>query len=947
MSREVLLVFLLVLPFAGSIAAGLLRADARNTEAWLAGAVSLAGLAIVAALYPEMAGGGVVRHEFAWAPGYGLAFTLRMDGFAWMFAAMVTGIGFLVTVYARYYLSPEDPVPRFFSFFLAFMGSMLGVVLSGHLVQLAFFWELTSLFSFLLIGYWHHNAAAREGARMALVITSAGGVCLLAGVLVIGRIAGTYDLDEVLASGDMIRGHELYIPALLLVLAGALTKSAQVPFHFWLPQAMAAPTPVSAYLHSAAMVKLGVFLLARTWPVLAGTEAWQLIVGSAGLCTLVFGAYLAIFQHDLKGLLAYSTISHLGLITVLLGLGSPLALVAAVFHVMNHATFKASLFMSAGIIDHETGTRDMRRLGGLYRFMPITATLATVAAAAMAGVPLLNGFLSKEMFFSESLVAEVGVPAVQRLLPFVATAWGALSVAYSLRLIHQVFFGPPPAGLEKVPHEPPRWMRFPIELLVLACLLVGILPAYTVAPILDVAVRSLLGETTPAYSLAVWHGFNTPLLMSLVALAAGVPLYAALRGYLARGVESPPLFAAIEARRIFERVHVAVSWRWARALVGVLGTERLQPQLRWIVVVAVAAGLLPALRAGLGPGPLDATPVDPAFLLMWVVGGACALGAAWQAKFHRLAALVLSGGAGLVVCLTFVWMAAPDLALTQLLVEIVTTVLLLLGLRWLPKRLPYRGTAAGAVAALPRRLRDLAIAVGAGTGLAALSYLVMTRPIPDSISRFFLERALPEGGGANVVNVIIVDFRGFDTLGEISVLAVVAITVYALLRRFRPARESVEPPPQQRAQSPREAEDDLRVPAAIIRVMFPAIVVLAAFLLLRGHNLPGGGFVAGITLVIAVILQYMAAGTRRTEAQLGLRPLRWMGSGLLLAAATGAGSWLLAHPFLTSHTPKVVLPVLGEMHLPSAFLFDVGVAAVVFGASGLILIALAHQSLRK
>ena len=382
------------------------------------------------------------------------------------------------------------------------------------------------------------------------------------------------------------------MPALALVAGGALTKSAQFPFHFWLPQAMAAPTPVSAYLHSAAMVKLGVFLLARLWPAMAQTDAWIWIVGTAGLVTLVLGAYTAIFQHDLKGLLAYSTISHLGLITVLIGLNSPLALVAAVFHIMNHATFKASLFMAAGIIDHETGTRDIRRLSGLYRFMPITATLAMVAAAAMAGVPLLNGFLSKEMFFSEALQAEGPVRAINAALRFVAVIWGMFSVAYSLRFIHGVFFGPPPSGLPREPHEPPRWMRFPIELLVLACLVVGILPALTVGPLLDVAVRAVLGPQTPQYSLAVWHGFTTPLLMSLIALAGGAALYfLVLQKFLARGQERTPFLPPVEGRRIFDRLLVTLSWRWARTLEGILGTRRLQPQLALLLLAALAAAL--------------------------------------------------------------------------------------------------------------------------------------------------------------------------------------------------------------------------------------------------------------------------------------------------------------------------------------------------------------------
>jgi multicomponent K+:H+ antiporter subunit A len=343
---------------------------------------------------------------------------------------------------------------------------------------------------------------------------------------------------------------------------------------------------------------------------------------------------------------------------------------------------------------------------------------------------------------------------------------------------------------------------------------------------------------------------------------------------------------------------------------------------------------------------LPGSAVDPALALAWIVGALCAIGVAWYAKFHRLVALVLAGGAGLVVCLTFIWMSAPDLALTQLLVEVVTTILLLLGLRWLPKRIPFVWTAAGARAAAPRRARDLVLAVASGCGLAALSYAVMTRPLPETISRFFMESAYPEAGGSNVVNVILVDFRGFDTLGEISVLAVVGLSVYALLRRFRPARESLSPPKARAKQDAAMHAEDVLVPAVLMRLLFPIISVLAFYLLLRGHNLPGGGFVAGITLAVAVILQYIAGSTRWAESRLAIRPTRWIGTGLLLAGATGAGAWLFAHPFLTSHTAHLMLPVLGELHLPSAFFFDLGVFSLVVGATGLILIALAHQSLR-
>ncbi|WP_414902328.1 monovalent cation/H+ antiporter subunit A [Sphingomonas flavalba] len=955
MFEEWPLFILFVLPFLGSLAAAFLPTWARNAAAGLAGTIAVVGLAILIALYPSLSGDGVVREQIQWLPSLGLNLQIRLDGLAWLFAFLILGIGALVVLYARYYMSPADPVPRFFSFLLAFMGSMLGVVLSGNLIQLVFFWELTSLFSFLLIGYWHHNQSARDGARIALVVTAAGGVCLLVGVLLLGRIVGSYDLDTILASGDRIRANGLYTPALILILIGAFTKSAQVPFHFWLPHAMAAPTPVSSYLHSATMVKAGIFVLMRLWPVLSGTDEWYLFVTTTGLATLLVGAWSAIFQQDLKGLLAYSTISHLGLITLLLGLGSPLALVAAIFHTVNHATFKASLFMAAGIIDHETGTRDLRRLSGLYRAMPITATLAMVAAAAMAGVPLLNGFLSKEMFLAEALAEHSGT-YIDEALPYLATVASAFAVLYSLRFIHQTFFGPPPTDLPRVPGEAPPWMRLPVEILVLACLVVGVLPTLTIGPYLATAVRSILGDQTPAYSLAIWHGFNRPLMMSLVALVGGTILYLIYRKPL-NEAKSSPVVGRLKGRKTFEAVMSAIV-AGARACEAVVGTGRLQAQLRVLLCIALVAGGLPFVHFGYSLGQAPGTLVDPAFAIVWLIGGACAIGAAWQAKYHRLAALILMSGSGLATCITFFWLSAPDLGITQLLVEIVTTVLLLLGLRWLPKRLPEMWSGnRWPPSVLLRRSSDLAIAIAAGLGMAAIAYAIMTRPPPDSISRYFLERSYTEAGGTNVVNVILVDFRGFDTLGEITVLCIVALTVFSLLRRFRPAPESVKAPVQQRVQNAFDdahadrkigdtVADYLAIPRIMMEISFPIIIVFAIYILLRGHDAPGGGFAAGIAMSIAILIQYMAKGARQVEAQLIIRPLRWIGIGLLLATVTGAGAWLLGYPFLSSYFRYVDLPLFGTIPVASALLFDIGVFALVVGATVVVLIALAHQSIR-
>ncbi|MCP3138815.1 monovalent cation/H+ antiporter subunit A [Pyxidicoccus xibeiensis] len=954
------LLVLLSLPFLASLVAATVPTRARNWSALLAGLTALACAVVTTLHFPAIARGEVLRQRFEWVPSLGLALELRLDGFAWMFCMLVLGIGTLVVLYARYYLSAEDPAPRFFAFFLAFMGAMVGVVLAGNLLQLAFFWELTSLFSFLLIGYWHHRKDAQRGARMALTVTGAGGLCLLAGLLVLGHIVGTYDLDTVLASGARVRAHALYPVALGLILLGAFTKSAQFPFHFWLPHAMAAPTPVSAYLHSATMVKAGVFLLARLWPVLSGTESWFWLVGGAGLVTLLLCGYLALFQNDLKGLLAYSTLSHLGLITLLLGLNSPLAAVAAVFHIMNHATFKASLFMAAGIIDHESGTRDIRRLSGLFRLMPITATLAMVASAAMAGVPLLNGFLSKEMFFAETVFLQAS-PLVEWGLPVAAALAGVFSVAYSLRFTVNVFFGPSCAGeVPRVPHEPPRWMRVPVDLLVLVCIVVGVIPEASVGRFLEAASRPVVGGTLPAYSLAVWHGFNLPLLMSLVALAGGALLYLLLRRQQGRGrALTAPLVGRADGKRLFEwgLARLARAGRWTR--LNLLGAG-LQLQLLALVLVTLAFAWS-ALRGGVGTGDRPLLPFAPAFAVLWCIGGASAVGAAWQAKYHRLAALMLAGVSGMASCITFIWFSAPDLALTQLTVEVVTTVLLLLGLRWLPAREPVRGVFNPRTLrrARVRRLRDLAVAVAAGSGMAVLAYAVATRNFAQSLSPFFLERSLPEGGGRNVVNVMLVDFRGFDTFGEGVVLALVALTVYALLRRFRPAPETLTLTPQQQALppdlqtdllNPRHARDTavgyLMVPAVLVRLLLPVTGVLAVYFFLRGHNEPGGGFVAGLVMSLGVVLQYIVSGTEWVEAHLHIRPRRLIAVGLLLVLGTGAGSFVAGYPLLTSHTWHLDLPVLGELHLASALFFDLGVFSLVVGSTLFILVALAHQSVR-
>jgi len=948
-----LLTLILAIPFAGSLCAALLPADARRAGAWIAGACALACLGLTLALTPEVAAREILKLDLPWIPSQGVDLTLRMDGYAWLFAVIVSAMGALIALYAHYYLSDKDPVPRFFAFLLSFMGAMLGVVLAGNLIQLVVFWELTSLSSFMLIGYWQHRPEARRGARMALLVTGGGGFCLLASMLIIGHIVGSYDLDAVLAAAEEIRSHHWYPILLVLLALGALTKSAQFPFHFWLPNAMAAPTPVSAYLHSATMVKAGVFLLARFWPIFSGTDWWTWTIGGAGLCSLLLGAYAAIFQRDIKSVLAYSTVSHLGLITLLLGMNSPLALVAAVFHMINHATFKASLFMAAGIVDHESGTRDLTRLSGLRRLMPLTATLAMVSAAAMAGVPLLNGFISKEMFFAETVFI-TGHWFSRWGLPLAAVVGGAFSVTYSLRLVLQVFFGPPTTDLPRTPHDPARMMLIPCAILVGICLAVGILPGLTLGPILQLVMIGLLGLRVPVYDLQLWHGFNLPLLMSVIALVMGVALYLLLRRRDRNAPGQVPLIYRFDGRRTFEAALETIDGA-AAALLGWLQTPRLQPQVLLLVLCTLGVAALPLLPGGWWRhAPAGNTPLQWSFGLMWLAGGACAIAAAYQAKYHRMASLMLSGATGLVTCATFAWLSAPDLALTQLAVEVVTTVLLLLGLRWLPPRLEEFPAATWRRTQW-RRARDLAVAIAGGAGMAALAYLMMTRPAARaSISAFFVQQAWPLGGGANVVNVILVDFRAFDTFGEITVLAIVALSVYALLRRFRPPAEALSPSSARRLpQSPAEPdlkaplpEGLMRIPAVLVRLMLPVSTLISLYFLLRGHNLPGGGFVGGLVMATGIILQYMVGGILWVEARPLIRPQAWIALGLLVAGGAATAVWWAGRPLLSAYAADIHLPVVGTVHLSSVLVFDLGVYMLVVGATILLLIALAHQSLR-
>jgi multicomponent K+:H+ antiporter subunit A len=918
MPDGVLLVSLLLASWAGTALP--LLPGSRRGAALASAAVMALCLILLLSLAPAALAGQVLVAGIPWLPQLGLNLTLRLDGLGLLFGLLILGIGLLVVLYAYYYLPAKDTLARFYTLLLMFMAAMLGVVLSENLLLLVLFWEITSLASFLLIGYKKNLPDARIAARLALAVTGGGGLALLAGVLLLGEAAGSYELSQVLAAGDRVRAHEHYGLMLALVLLGAFTKSALFPFHFWLPGAMAAPTPVSAYLHSATMVKAGVFLLARLHPALAGTDGWFYAVGGAGAATLVYAAYIALHKHDFKGLLAYSTVSHLGLIALLLGLDTPLSTVAAVFHIINHAIFKASLFMAAGIVDHECGTRDMRRVNGLFRRMPVTATLAIVAAGSMAGVPLLNGFLSKEMFFAET----VGHPAFQEhawILPLFATVAGMLAVAYSSRFIHDVFFNGEPVNLPRQPHEPPRWMRAPVEVLVTLCLLVGMAPAWSVAPLLAAAAGATLQAPLPEYELALWHGVNAPFLMSLAALAGGVVLYS-LRHHLFRLHDRLP---PIRARLAFERLYNRTA-DLSRILLDRTGHDTPRHYLMWLLLFALIYGGWAVFTAH-APLPLPAwSAPDP---VAWSGLAVLALAALGATVLHRqrLLALLFTGVAGLMTALAFVRFSAPDLALTQLAVEVVTLVLLLLALYFLPQQ-PAEDEPR------VRRFADAALATLAGLAMAAAAWVMLATDPRVSIAGFFLDQAVPGGGGSNVVNVILVDFRGFDTFGEITVLAMAALGVQALLDRLL-----VYPPAQDASGRPWDSDRHPLVLSMLMRPLLPLALAVALYLFLRGHNLPGGGFVAGLVAAVALILQYLASGAHFAALRLP-RPEPFLALGLLLAAGTGLASLLFGRPFLTSAHGQVSLPWLGDLPLASALVFDLGVFFVVVATVLTILTAL-------
>ncbi|EUJ32406.1 monovalent cation/H+ antiporter subunit A [Listeria floridensis FSL S10-1187] len=732
--------------------------------------------------------------SFNWIPRYGINFTVVVDGLSLLFALLITGIGSLVVFYSIFYLGKnKERLNNFYAFLMVFMTAMLGVVLSDNLIVLYLFWELTSISSFLLIGYWYHRERSRYGARKAMTITVFGGLMMLGGFILLHIMTDSYSLREILAAGPAISNHAFFIPAMILILLGAFTKSAQVPFHIWLPDAMEAPTPVSAYLHSATMVKAGLYIVARFTPLFAVSGVWFTVVSVVGIITLLWGSINATKKNDLKAILAYSTISQLGLIMTLLGIGAAslhfdslsnnlyaAAVVAAVFHLFNHATFKGSLFMMVGIVDHETGTRDIRRLGGLMRIMPVTATIAFIGTFAMAGIPPFNGFLSKEMFF-ESLVEIThlnlwNVETWGILLPVIAWVASVFTFVYSMIIFFKTFTGKiKPYLLPKKPHEASLGLILPPAILAALVVIIGFFPNLIAAPILEPAVKAILPTLSGADDFSIhigfWHGFTPALLMTIGVVIVGIFLYKTHRFWkpfltvkipkwlrIGKAYDNSMFYMEQGAYRL--TMYVMTGWLRTYLnymlfsfIVLVLGTLVITDSLNFdfsnLTQVTVVDGVLAAV------------------ILVTLIGIVFSK--------SRITSIILLGAMGYTISIFFVIASAPDLALTQLVIETISVVLYLLVFYHLPQF--------SNIEEKPKFLSvKTLLSIGVGITITLLALSAYDTTFYESISQYYIDNVYKEAAGKNIVNVILVDFRGFDTLFETAVLAIASIGIFAMIK---------------------------------------------------------------------------------------------------------------------------------------------------------------------
>ncbi len=705
--------------------------------------------------------GEIPPQVISWVPSLGVDLSLMLDGLGSWFALIITGVGTLVLLYAAGYFEDPEKYVRFASYTLLFMAAMLGVVLSANLLLLFVFWELTSVTSYLLIGFYHEREAAREGARRALIVTGGGGLAMLAGVLLIGSVVGSFDLETILASGEEIKASALYAPAVILILIGAFAKSAQYPLHFWLPGAMEAPTPASAYLHSATMVKAGIFLMARLYPALGDTPLFNGIVTAVGLFTAVYASLYALRQSDLKAILAYSTVSWLGTLTFLIGLGTKESIKAAVVGVLAHALYKGALFLTAGSIDHATGTRDIDRIGGLGRVMRLTLIGAVIAGVSMAGIPPLFGFLAKETLL-------IGALEFHPIITALVIVSAIFTTVAALRILWDSFAGKIPEDIPHKPHEvnPIMWSA-PLIMGVMTLVLPFTLTAldHPVSAAIE-SVRRVPSEI----HLHLFEGINTPFILSMIAITAGVALFALRRPVIdllrrVPGLNTSAIYDALIGRMLPNgalRLTNNVQNGKLRNYISIIAASFVGLMLTLLIVID---------NEILGPIDFAGAGIETALICILLIVAALSTVIAPT----RLAAIAALGIEGALVSLLFALFGAPDLAFTQLMIEVVSLVLFVLAFHFLPDTFSTRATRI-------RQLRDLTLAALVGVVMATLVLMANSNRLFPSISPWYVENAVPVGQGANIVNVIVVDFRGMDTLGEILVLVIAAMGVVGLLR---------------------------------------------------------------------------------------------------------------------------------------------------------------------
>lgn len=740
---------------------------------------------------PLIARGETYIHTSQWIPSYGIEFTTYLDGLSMIFGLLITGIGCLVILYSIYYLSSKESLTHFYIYLLLFMGSMLGVVFSDNLMALYVFWELTSISSFLLIAFWYHRKQSRYGARKSLLITVSGGFAMLVSFIMIYVMTGTWSIREIVGSFDSMADHALFVPAMILLLIGAFTKSAQFPFHIWLPDAMEAPTPVSAYLHSATMVKAGIYLVARFTPIFAGGEVWFWLVSGVGLTTMIVGSFFAVKQTDLKALLAYSTVSQLGMIMSMLGFGSVAlksgysqesviytqAIFAALFHLVNHSTFKGALFMVIGIIDLQMGTRDIRRLGGLISLMPVSFTIAMIGSFSMAGLPPFNGFLSKEMFFTSTLnVSKLDVFSLDTwgtLFPVLAWTASVFTFVYCLIIVFKTFFGEYKGRHHENKHfEPPFGML--ISPIVLGIFIVGIfffpnlVGEYLIYPALSHMLPSLTLSPS-SYSITAWHGFNTELMMTIGIVLAGSLLYLTRRYWTG-------IYRLFPETRSFDALYnstLSGMEKGSTRITTFYMTGFLRDYLVYIYLflVAVTGGVF----ISTGAFSIDISHDSPVNVYEWIfVIIILTAGLAILFAKSRLTAILLNGVIGFSIAFFFVLFRAPDLALTQTIIETVTTVLFLLCFYFLPEWKKENSPSRS-------KVMNILISISVGLVFIFVGLAVNSGTLFEQMSTFF-EKADELAGGNNIVNAILGDFRAFDTMLEIVVLFIGGIGVYSILK---------------------------------------------------------------------------------------------------------------------------------------------------------------------